>query len=419
MANISELQHENQRLQQQLATLENQLNDVQARVDLLQNTLDALPSTIYTTDKNGKILVVNKAFAEWAAKPRSDIENHDLGELFPAELVEYWMQCMQYVAETGQITSNDEEIHSQHGTLTFRSQRFPLRNSSGEIVAVTGLTTNITEQLQTQRALADSERLLHIIINNAPMVIYVKDINNRMMIVNELYGRVINRKVTDIVGKTEQELFPPELVDAWRESEQQIYDSHHPLQVDNVFMINGEPHDFLTVQFPIYTDTDEPYAICGISTDVTSIRSAERERAIMQETVIEAQKSALRELSTPLIPIAEDIVVVPLIGSIDGQRADQVMETLLEGASRYQASNVIIDITGLPIVDTYVAKILLSAAKALKLLGSDIILTGISPTVAQTLIGIGVDLGTISTPGTLQNGIAYAMRKTQKGNAQE
>lgn len=127
-----------------------------------------------------------------------------------------------------------------------------------------------------------------------------------------------------------------------------------------------------------------------------------------REEVITAQKAALRELSTPLIPISDTVMIMPLIGTIDTARAQQVIETLLEGVSTSRARTAIIDITGVLLVDTQVANALIQAAQAVKLLGAQVVLTGIRPEVSQTLVGLGVDLRGIVTKSTLQSGIAYA-----------
>jgi rsbT co-antagonist protein RsbR len=141
-------------------------------------------------------------------------------------------------------------------------------------------------------------------------------------------------------------------------------------------------------------------------------KKAEAERAALHEQIIDAQRAALRELSTPLIPVSDDVVIMPLIGTIDTGRAQQVMETLLEGVAHYQASLAILDITGVSVVDTQVAQALVGAAQAVKLLGAQVVLTGIQPQIAQTLVHLGVDLSGIETRGSLQSGIVYALRRS-------
>lgn len=137
---------------------------------------------------------------------------------------------------------------------------------------------------------------------------------------------------------------------------------------------------------------------------------AEQERATLQNEIIQVQSARLAEMSTPLIPITEQIMVMPLIGTMDPQRAYQVMETALMGAQNNRAQVVIIDITGMKHVDTNVASALIKAASALRLLGAQAILTGIRAEVAQTLVSLGIDMSGIMTCGTLQSGIAQALR---------
>lgn len=132
------------------------------------------------------------------------------------------------------------------------------------------------------------------------------------------------------------------------------------------------------------------------------------------ETIIRQQEASLLALSTPLIPISDRVLVMPLIGSVDSRRAEQVLGTLLQGVSERGAHSVILDVTGVTVIDTQVADTLMRAARAVGLLGANVIMTGIRPEVAQTLITLGVDLTGIVTCATLQSGITRANEgKTQ------
>jgi rsbT co-antagonist protein RsbR len=155
----------------------------------------------------------------------------------------------------------------------------------------------------------------------------------------------------------------------------------------------------------------------GVTRDVTTEHYAEQERTRLQEEVIQMQQLALRELSTPLLALSDRVVVLPLVGTVDSRRAQQVIEALLEGITSFGADTAILDITGVPVVDTQVANALLRAAQAVRLLGAQIVLTGIRPEVAQTLVGLGADLSEIVSRGTLQSGIAYAMAQRARAGA--
>ena len=118
----------------------------------------------------------------------------------------------------------------------------------------------------------------------------------------------------------------------------------------------------------------------------------------------------IREMATPVVPVMEGVIVLPLVGTIDSQRAEDVVEALLAGIEVYKARVALVDITGVPVVDTAVAQLLLQATSAARLLGTQVVLVGIRPEVAQTIVGLGIDLSEIATRADLQSGVEYAQR---------
>ena len=129
-----------------------------------------------------------------------------------------------------------------------------------------------------------------------------------------------------------------------------------------------------------------------------------------RERIIRQQQDAIRELSTPVLQIRERILILPIIGVLDEQRANQFTEQLLDGIRHHRAKVVVIDITGVPDVDSEVANHLVQAVDASRLMGASVILTGLSPEIAQTLVTVGVDLGKMNTVGDLQGGVEEAER---------
>jgi rsbT co-antagonist protein RsbR len=129
---------------------------------------------------------------------------------------------------------------------------------------------------------------------------------------------------------------------------------------------------------------------------------------------IELQTQAILELSTPVIQVWDDILVLPLVGTIDTARAQQIMESLLESVVQRRAAVVILDVTGVPVVDTKVANHLIKTIDAARLLGAEALLTGVSPTNAQTLVRLGVDLTSITTRSSLQAGLRRAFELTRQ-----
>ena len=129
-----------------------------------------------------------------------------------------------------------------------------------------------------------------------------------------------------------------------------------------------------------------------------------------RERIIREQQEAIRELSTPVLQVRERLLILPIIGVIDPQRARQLTEQLLRGIRANRAKVVVMDITGVPSVDSTVANHLVQTVDASRLMGATVIVTGLSSGIAQTLVTIGVDLTKMKTVGDLQGGIEEAER---------
>jgi rsbT co-antagonist protein RsbR len=165
---------------------------------------------------------------------------------------------------------------------------------------------------------------------------------------------------------------------------------------------------------------DEPLAnlFVGLKLAVDSIRLLSEDlklriqQAEERAATISTQQIAIRELSTPAIEVWEGVVILPLIGTIDAARAGQITESLLDSIMSTQASVAIMDITGVPVIDTMVANQLLKSVEASRMLGADVVLTGVSPHNAQSLVNLGVDLSRVTTMNSLMAGLKWAIQKT-------
>ncbi|MCA1321720.1 STAS domain-containing protein [Bacillus tianshenii] len=132
------------------------------------------------------------------------------------------------------------------------------------------------------------------------------------------------------------------------------------------------------------------------------------------EHTVSMQKIALQELAAPLIPVFDKISVMPLVGTIDTERARQIMENLLQGVVKHRAEVVLIDITGVPVVDTMVAHHIIQASEAVRLVGAKCLLVGIRPEIAQTIVNLGINLDQIITKNSLKKGIETALEITNR-----
>jgi rsbT co-antagonist protein RsbR len=130
-----------------------------------------------------------------------------------------------------------------------------------------------------------------------------------------------------------------------------------------------------------------------------------------REDVIKRQQQELLELSTPVVKLWDGVLALPLIGTLDSARTQVVMESLLERIVETSSSIAIIDITGVPTVDTLVAQHLLKTVAAARLMGADCIISGIRPQIAQTIVHLGVDLGDVATKATMADAVALALER--------
>jgi rsbT co-antagonist protein RsbR len=282
---------------------------------------------------------------------------------------------------------------------------------------------DMSESRRVEATLRDSEQRLLRFLDALPVGVFVVEPDGR-----PFYA---NRSATEILGKgiipdtTTGQL--AEVYRAFVAGTDQLYPTERmPLvralsgeasSVDDMEIERPDGRILIEIHGAPIRDA-EGRIIYGMVSfiDITLRRRAEeaiRERALQQE-VIEAQQAALRELSTPLMPIAEGVVVMPIIGMIDSRRAQQIMETLLEGIATHSADIAILDITGVRVVDTQVAGALIRAAQAARMLGARVVLSGISAEVAQTLVHIGAEMQDMIALRSLQQAIAYALAQRQQ-----
>jgi rsbT co-antagonist protein RsbR len=279
------------------------------------------------------------------------------------------------------------------------------------------IARDVTEQREAAAALQASEARFREITQNIPGAVFQLTFRNGVWTMD-----FVSERIKEIAGVSAAEVMQdiaalnarvhPEDFEAFAISVLAAAEQLTPWNIEGRYVLpDGNIHLFQGTSTPMRNNRGE-IIFNGVLLDITDRKQAEeaiRQSQIQQEIIL-AQQATLEELSTPLIPISDTVMVMPLIGSMDSRRAQQVLDTLLRGVAAARAEIAIIDITGVSIVDTQVANTLIRAAQVVKLLGAQVMLTGIRPEVAQTLVGLGAQLP-IVTHSTLQSGIEYAMRR--------
>jgi rsbT co-antagonist protein RsbR len=316
-------------------------------------------------------------------------------------------------AQDGEFVELEYRMKHKNGTWRWLVSRDVVyeRQADGSVAQYLGVVNDITEK---RHELDWAQRALKLI----PLIIYVFDlVEQRNIYANSQIGLVLGYTVEEI-QELGAELLPrlmhPDDWAALPATVTRILQASDDETIETVYRMRSKAGIWVWLQDSVRVfaraSDGSVRQYLGATQDITSRQQEEEERVLLQQQVIDAQQAALRELSTPLIPVSDDVLVMPLIGSIDSQRAQLVLETLLQGVADNHARAVILDITGVQVVDTQVANAILRAAQSVKLLGAKVIITGIRPEVAQTLVTLGADMSTIVTRGTLQSGIAYALK---------
>ncbi|CAL9272310.1 STAS domain-containing protein [Streptomyces rochei] len=164
------------------------------------------------------------------------------------------------------------------------------------------------------------------------------------------------------------------------------------------------------------TDTHVRDCVTTLSVLMGTLRVVVMQTALSEgQALIDRQRLQLLEVATPVIKLWDGIVAVPLIGTLDSARSQVVMETLLESIVEQQARYAILDITGVPTVDSLVAQHLMKTVAAARLMGAECIVSGIRPAIAQTMVHLGLDLGTVVTRSSLADALGYVLHQLGVG----
>lgn len=382
---------------------------------LLQGLIEGLPAGVVAKDRDGRYLIANTSAAQSVGRMPDELVGLTDFDILSSEEAGAATAREQQVFATEKPVEHEVSVSLVEGTLTFLVANFPIRDDQGNIYAVGGIGLDITErkraetELQTFKALAESSPDAIGIAAPDGVISYANQSFQQMFGYDDATIGMLN--VTLFTEADQRERIPTLLEEistrgAW------------------TGLLTGRCKDGSTFPaqvsaFGIADSQGNLLALPAIIRDMSAQQRQEAERSALQQQVIDAQRDALRELSSPLIPISEDVVIMPLIGTIDSGRAQQVLEVLLEGVAQHQAELVILDITGVSVVDTQVAQALVRAAQAVKLLGAQVMLTGIQPQIAQTLVHLGVELSGIITRGSLQAGISAALERHNYNTEEE
>lgn len=394
--------------------------ELRQQKELLQNIADTIPALIAYVDADQRYQFVNNTYEVWHQFSRTAMYEHSMQEILGEKLYQIIEKNVN-LALQGQTISFETVISYQDGKIRHvRAQYTPHFDSEKIVKGFVVSVIDVTEYKQLEQELREKERHFHtfyILAENAPNGVLVVDFNTEKTI---SYANLAYREMTGWekdANLVEMSLNQLDILSeaTAKQVYQQLLTVGFWQDLVEARRKDGSTFPAHVSSFFIRDDGGKPLAVASIIVDLSERVRQEAERQALQEQVIHTQQAILQEISTPLIPISKGVVAIPLVGKVDSGRALQMVETLLEGITKQKAKTAILDITGVPVVDTQVAKVLLQTAQAVKLLGSRIVITGIRPEVAQTLVALGMDLRSLVIRPDLQSGITYALSCPREG----
>ncbi|XXX74520.1 PAS domain-containing protein [Sorangium sp. So ce134] len=384
---------------------------------------DLLPMPIFVYRADGLLAAVNEASCTWFKVPREHVvDKFNILQDPEAVAQGFTGPFLRAVAgEVSTLPATPYEMTEEGGTGKIRRcwlevTYLPLRDEAGARFVVS-LTRDVTAHKEAEAQQRRSAALLEAIIDNAPLLIYARDTEGRYTVANRQVEAALGRPRGAVLGLRAHDLVPREIADRFDAQDREALVAGAPMTLeDRVDMPDGA-HVYYTTKFALRDEEGKATGVCGISADITERVRAEQQNLLLQEQMFRVQEETLQSIATPLLPIAAGVLVMPLVGTMTRERADRVIEALLHGISVQQARIALLDVTGMPEAGAEVIDALVRAARSVRLLGAEIVITGIRPSVAQALVGIATDLGGIVTKGTLERGVAYALARRGPGGA--
>ncbi len=289
-------------------------------------------------------------------------------------------------------------------------------NQTDVVTELETLRRRVAELEHLEAALRQKSIEQEALLNAIPANVFFKSRDHHYLMVNETFAASFGLPVHSIVGKTDAEVHKPGIAEAYQANDEAIMTAGQAsLSVEFPYKRHDGSDGWMAEHNTLVRDSDgKVIGLVGVGIDITERKQAEdvlRQREAQLQALVSQQElliATVKELSTPVMPILDRILGMPLVGHVDTARGEQIIEAMLNAVQQHSAEFIIVDITGVPVIDTAVANHVLRGAQAVGLLGARCVLVGISPEIAQTLVQLGIDLSDLVTRSDMQAGIAYA-----------
>ena len=374
----------------------------------------ALPIMAQRLDAHARIIDVSDRWLEVLGYTRDEVIGRFPAEFMPeASRQRVLEELVPELIRTGRMEEGEVQLVRKTGeVLDIILSVAATRDEAGGFAGATGILRDNTEQKRTSQALRDSEERYRTLMDAVPIGLFLR-VGLKIVYINQTGVEILGAKSPDeIVGMPALEVVHPEDRATVAERVKRL-NSGERVPGAELRMIGKDGRQFFAdiIGIPV-TVSGQAAGLVGFQ-DLTDRRRGEEaiRRAELQEELLRVKEDTLRAISTPLLPVSDRVVVMPLVGVVDEERVMRMLEVLLQGIASHRAAIAILDVTGTPSIEMTAAEALVRAAKAASLLGAEVVLSGVSPQMAQALFEGGVVTGGIMVKGTLKDSIAYALSR--------
>ncbi|MDI3289721.1 PAS domain-containing protein [Polyangium sp. 15x6] len=355
---------------------------------ILLDCFRAMDAIVWSCDTEGKVLVSDgKGLALLGLVPGAAV-GKSVFQLYPPDSKVHTIVERTLAGETLLQEDVTEKAH-------WRNVYTPLVDANGTVKGLQSLAVNDGEDLQ----LSKKSKAIAECVDRLPICVWAFDKTGTCTLFEGALGRQMGRTAADLVGKN--------LFEFYRDRPDLVGDMRRALAGEEYVVERSLRDTQLRMRYaPMRDPFGEVIGACASTEDATEqLRFEAQLRAQLE--LIASQKRAIVELGTPILEVWQDVLAVPVVGTLDAARAEQMLGALLEAVVDKQARFALLDLTGVETVDTATAQHLVRVASAVRLLGCEGIITGIRPSVAKTLIGIDVNLAQIRTLQSFKDALRF------------
>lgn len=314
------------RVMQRTAELERITEQSEHQARTLSTIMSASPDHLWLFDPQTRLLQVSASILEDYGVQESYVLGKTPYEVgFTPDRMSQVIEKAKAMFASGQAQSGEVDMLTTKGERRFSYILTPLREENGYIYGGLAVSRDITERKIAEDRLRESEQRLQGILDNTPASIYLKDADGKYLFINRMFEQRYQRKITDVVGKTDSDIFRPQLANLYRTNDIEVMSNGKTIEFEEAAMINGEPRVNLSIKFPLYGSDNKVTGVCGISADITDRINAEQVWKLVRTAIDQIDEAVIITDARIDHPGPEIIYVNPSFEHMTGWAAADIV----------------------------------------------------------------------------------------------